>query len=88
MVQSELDALAPPPPCIAWATPIHDDEAADLSTGKLSLLADKCDLLDPSGMVDPLPYASDEARAILATGDALRRLRLATCASGSNSSGR
>ena len=58
----------PPSPEIAWAKLIHDDNGAGPTNDRPPLIADRCDLLDCSGRVDPLPFVDDEARQTLGSG--------------------
>ena len=52
----------PPSPDIAWSKLIHDDSGDGPGVVRLPLIADRCDLLERSGRVDPLPFVDDEVR--------------------------
>ena len=67
----QLHELTPAEPDFAWTTLIHDDRAHGAPVERPPLVADRCDLLDPSGQVDPLPFATDAARDNLSSGSTL-----------------
>ena len=55
-------------PDIAWSKLIHDDSGGGPTAVRPPLIADRCDLLERSGRVDPLPFVDDEARKTLSSG--------------------
>ena len=66
----QLHEELPPEGHLAWAQLIGD-EAVLGEKKRHRLEASRCDILTPSGRVDPLPFASEEARAILTCGETL-----------------
>ena len=67
----QMSIQLPPSPDIAWAKLIHDDNGGGPTSARPPLIADRCDLLDRSGRVDPLPFVDDEARNTLSSGATL-----------------
>jgi hypothetical protein len=61
----------PPAPSVAFGRLVHDDELSGVKTVAPALDAMRCDLLESSGEVDPLPFAAPEHRAVVETADAL-----------------
>ena len=67
----QMSIQLPPSPDIAWAKLIHDDNGGGPTSARPPMIADRCDLLDRSGRVDPLPFVDDEARKTLCSGATL-----------------
>ena len=56
---------------IAWASLIDDQDELPNPAAKSKLVADRCDLLECSGLVDPTRFLDDEARSVIASADRL-----------------
>ena len=56
---------------MAWASLIDDQEVLPDAAAKSKLQADRCDLLEASGLVDPTPFINSEAREVLDSAERL-----------------
>ena len=61
----------PPSSSIAFGKLVHDEDLSCVKVGHPELDAMRCDQLERSGEVDPLPYIAREHRDTLGTADAL-----------------
>ena len=67
----QLCEQSPTLPRDAWRKLIHEDSQPGGADQRPALVADKCDLLDISGRVDPIPFIDNIARETLASGESL-----------------
>ena len=68
---ASIRACDPPAPSVAFGRLVHDDELSGIKTVAPALDALRCDLLESSGEVDPLPFAAPEHRAVVETAETL-----------------
>ena len=62
---SQMDCHAPPRPDVAWAKLIHDDAGTGFASARPPLVAEQCDFIVRSGLVDPVPLVDSEAQHTL-----------------------
>jgi hypothetical protein len=66
-----LHVCEPPAPTVGLGRLIHNEDLSGVKSAAPKLDADRCDLLEHSGGVDPLPYADPAGRLTLNSADAL-----------------
>lgn len=68
---ASLRDCSPPEPKVALGRLVHDEDLSGAKKVNPRLDADRCDILERSGGVDPLPHAEPDHRATLESADAL-----------------